>query len=117
MKKALLIFILFIKSLVFSDTTIVALDQVHHSFGSSGNNRTAIETVQFPDNDTEYSSISMRVDLDCPNGGCDPWDRKAKISVYHLDQWIEIGRYVTPYGIECGWDIDVTDYRLSLIHI
>ena len=84
---------------------------MHHSFGSSGNNRTTIETVQFPDNDTEYSSISMRVDLDCPNGGCDPWDRKAKISVYHLDQWIEIGRYVTPYGIECGWDIDVTDYR------
>ena len=36
---------------------------------------------------------------------------KAKISVYHLDQWIEIGRYVTPYGIECGWNIDVTDYR------
>ena len=90
---------------------------MHHSFGSSGNNRTTIETVQFPDSDTEYSSISMRVDLDCPNGGCDPWDRKAKISVYHLDQWIEIGRYVTPYGIECGWDIDVTDYRLSLIHI
>ena len=103
MKKAILIFILFINTLVFSDTTIVALDQVHHSFGSSGNNRTTIETVQFPANDIEYSSISMRVDLNCPNGGCDPWDRKAKISVYHLDQWIEIGRYVTPYGIECGW--------------
>ena len=111
MKKAILIPILFINSLIFSDTTIVALNQVHHSFGSSGNNRTAIETIQFPTNETEYSSISMRVDLECPNGGCDPWDRKAKISVYHLDQWIEIGRYVTPYGIECGWDIDVTDYR------
>ena len=91
MRKAILIPILFIYSSAFADTTIVALDQVHHSFGSSGNNRTTIETVQFPTNESEYSNISMRVDLDCPNGGCDPWDRKAKISVNHLYQWIEIG--------------------------
>ena len=98
-------------SIVFCDTTIVALDQVHHSFGGSGNNRTATVVVQFPTEEAEYSSITMSVELECPNGGCDPWDRKAKISVNHLDQWVEIGRYVTPYGIECGWDIDVTDYR------
>ena len=78
MKKAILIFILFINTLVFSDSTIVALDQVHHSFGSSGNNRTTIETVQFPANDIEYSSISMRVDLDCPNVAVTPGTVKQK---------------------------------------
>ena len=101
-------------SLILCDTTIVAIDQIHHSFGDSGNNRTTIDSIQFPIKNSEYATISMRVNLECPNGGCDPWDRKAKISVYHLDQWIEIGRYVTPYGIECGWDIDVTDYKSVL---
>jgi len=56
----------------------------------------------------------MHLSLECPDGGCDPWDRKAKISVKHLGEWFEIGRYVTPYGVECGWDIDVTDYRSIL---
>ena len=32
----------------------------------------------------------MNVNLECPNGGCDPWDRKAKISVMHLEEWYEI---------------------------
>lgn len=114
MIKTLIFVLLIMHSFVFPDTTVVALDQVHHSFGNSGNNRTATQTIQFPNRDTEYSSIKMKVNLECPNGGCDPWDRKAKISVYHLNQWFEIGRYVTPYGIECGWEIDVTDYRSIL---
>ena len=57
----------------------------------------------------------MTVSLECPAGGCDPWDRKAKISVMHLNNWFEIGRYVTPYGVECGWSFDVTDYRSLLV--
>ena len=108
-----IIYFLF-SSILFSDTTIVALNQVHHSFGGLGNNRTTTSEIQFPNGSTDYSSITMRVNLECPTGGCDPWDRKAKISVYHIDQWIEIGRYVTPYGVECGWEIDVTDYRSIL---
>lgn len=110
----LLYLVVFMNSLILCDTTIVALDQIHHSFGDSGNNRTTIDSIQFPTENEEYAAISMRINLECPNGGCDPWDRKAKISVYHLDQWIEIGRYVTPYGIECGWNIDVTDYKSIL---
>ena len=113
MTKTLLSMIL-LQSLIFSDTTVIALDQVHHSFGNSGNNRTTTHSIQFPNETLEYSNILMSVNLECPNGGCDPWDRKAKISVYHLNQWFEIGRYVTPYGIECGWEIDVTDY-MSLL--
>ena len=114
MIKYLIIFYLLFNSILFSDTTIVAISQVHHSFGGSGNNRTISSEIQFPYVTNDYSSINMRVNLECPTGGCDPWDRKAKISVYHIDQWIEIGRYVTPYGVECGWDIDVTDYRSLL---
>ena len=87
---------------------------MHQSFGSLGNNRTVIDTIHFPDSNMGYSEIIMEVNLECPNGGCDPWDRKAKISVKHIDEWFEIGRYVTPYGVGCGWVFDVTDYRSLL---
>ena len=114
MRKILLNIILLQCSVLYSDTTVVAFDAVHHYFGSMGNNRTVIDTIQFPDSNSEYSDIIMHLSLECPDGGCDPWDRKAKISVKHLGEWFEIGRYVTPYGVECGWDIDVTDYRSIL---
>ena len=113
--KRYLINILFIQlAYLHGDTTIVAFDNVHQFFGGSGNNRTVIDTIQFPDSNSEYSEIIMTVALECPTGGCDPWDRKAKISVMHLNDWFEIGRYVTPYGVECGWSFDVTDYRSLL---
>ena len=98
----------------YADTTIVAFDAVHQSFGDLGNNRTVIDTIRFPESNSNFSEITMNVNLECPNGGCDPWDRKAKISVMHLEEWYEIGRYVTPYGVECGWSFDVTDYRSIL---
>ena len=81
------------KSLIFfigvsyADTTIVAFDAVHQSFGDLGNNRTVIDTIQFPESNSNFSEITMNVNLECPNGGCDPWDRKAKISVMHLEEW------------------------------
>ena len=40
------------------DTTIVAFDNVHQFFGGSGNNRTVIDTIQFPDSNSEYSEIT-----------------------------------------------------------
>ena len=107
-------FILFFIGFAYSDTTIVAFNAVHQSFGNLGNNRMLIDTIQFPESNFSYSEIIMNVNLECPNGGCDPWDRKAKISVMHLEEWYEIGRYVTPYGVECGWSFDVTDYRSIL---
>ena len=99
---------------LFGDTTIVAIDAVHQSFGSLGNNRTIVDTITFPISNSGYSEIFMNVNLECPTGGCDPWDRKAKISIKSLNEWYEIGRYVTPYGVECGWSFDVTDYHSLL---
>ena len=75
--KRYLINILFIQlAYLHGDTTIVAFENVHQFFGGSGNNRTVIDTIQFPDSNSEYSEIIMTVSLDCPTGGCDPWDRK-----------------------------------------
>ena len=114
MKKLLLFFVMIFSMPLFGDTTIVAFDAVHQSFGSLGNNRTIVDTITFPISNSGYSEIFMNVNLECPTGGCDPWDRKAKISIKSLNEWYEIGRYVTPYGVECGWSFDVTDYHSLL---
>ena len=53
--------ILFSIPLLFGDTTVVALDAVHQSFGNLGNNRTITQLVQFPDSNSNYSEIIMNV--------------------------------------------------------
>ena len=87
MKNTFLKIILLQFTLLHGDTTIVAFEDVHHFFGGLGNYRTIIDTIQFPDSNDEYSDIFMYLELECPDGGCDPWDRKAKISVQHLNEW------------------------------
>jgi hypothetical protein len=65
--------------------------------------------------------IKMFVILDCPTGGCNAWDVYANIKVKDKsnDKWYEIGRYITPYGIDNsavakGFEIDVTDFKSLL---
>ena len=63
----------------------------------------------------------MYLRLDCPSGGCDPWDRYANIMVKDktTNEWFEIGRHITPYGVDNnaltrGLEFDVTDYKSLL---
>lgn len=114
MKNTSIIVFIFHCVFLYADTTVVAFNSVHHFFGGGTNNRTVIDTIQLPGQNNDYQQILMHIDLACPTGGCDPWDRKASISVKHLNAWYEIGRYVTPYGVGCGWTLDVTDYRSIL---
>lgn len=86
---------------------VTGFDGEHHTGGS-----TEITNVDFPADLSNVSQILMHVSLDCPSGGCDPWDRFASLKVDLGWQDIEIGRYVTPYGNSwCDWTIDVTEYR------
>ncbi len=73
-------------------------------------------TFSFPADVSAYNQVLMHIDLNCPPGGCDPWDRYANIAIVKADgSTVEIGRYITPYGIgTCGWTLDVSDYREML---
>ncbi|MEM7037684.1 MAG: peptide-N-glycosidase F-related protein [Bacteroidota bacterium] len=87
--------------------TVNTFNGAHHTGAN-----TITETFSFPSNTDNYSQILMHFDLDCPAGGCDPWDRYANIKLVHDGTEYEIGRYVTPYLIEwCDWTLDVTEYR------
>ncbi len=62
-----------------------------------------------------FDQINGLLDIQCPSGGCDPWDRVSHIEVKgHNGEWYEIIRYLTPYGVACNHSIDLTDF-MSLL--
>ena len=105
------------------DTTITLFDRepvdIRHVF--------SMVRVDLPDASRKYERIILNYTLECPRGGCDPWDRLAElwvagqeVSGLHIDSneafearamKREIARLVTPYGKGGAWSIDVTDYR------
>jgi hypothetical protein len=93
----------------------------HIAFGS-GLKQTVDKVFSLHPKAENIDTIKMFVILDCPSGGCNAWDVYANIKVkdQNSGKWYEIGRYITPYGIdnsavEKGFEIDVTDFK-SLLH-
>ena len=75
---------------------------------------------QFPDERERFTSAHMNLTIECPPGGCDPWDRFGNLSLKHSSgETYEIARLVTPYDIgttsggpgACAWS-DVTYIHL-----
>lgn len=63
-----------------------------------------------------YDQIIGKLQIGCPTGGCDPWDRVSHVEVQGKDgQWYEIIRYLTPYGVACNSQIDLTDFASLLL--
>lgn len=87
------------------------------AFGS-GANRTFYGTYTLPQSIGAYDQIIANFSVTCPSiaGGCDDWDRLAYAEYKAPDgTWMELFRYITPYGVACNHNIDVTDYA-SLLH-
>lgn len=63
-----------------------------------------------------FDQITATLELSCPpTGGCGEWDRIAQVDVLGPNgRWVEIIRYITPYGTPCSHSIDLTDY-MSLL--
>jgi hypothetical protein len=104
-----------------TETTIVTrsgnivnlFDQSQHNFGSRGQLQSNLITL--PGDLSEYEQLLLHISVDCPSGGCDPWDQTAKVIANSDQGTFEIARYITPYGIACGpWTVDVTDFRSVL---
>lgn len=95
------------------DLNIPIFVEEQHSFGSAG--QTHVTNVSLPENNSSYEQILMNISVDCPTGGCDPWDQPAKVSLQKNGITYEIARYITPYGIGCGpWTVDVTSFKSVL---
>jgi hypothetical protein len=74
-------------------------------------------TYTLPQSVGVYDSINATLTVECPqiNGGCDDWDRLSHIEIKAPNgNWIQIIRYVTPYGIGCNHVTDLTNYNSLL---
>ena len=69
----------------------------------------------FPSHVGVFNSILAHFDYNCVNGNCDTYDRigGVKIRNYH-GEWIELFRYITPFGVQCDDEVEVTDYSSLL---
>ncbi len=62
-----------------------------------------------------FSKITAVLEVKCPPGGCGPWDRVASVEAKtHDGRWLEIIRYITPYGVPCSHEMDATDFSSLL---
>jgi hypothetical protein len=93
-----------------ADSTVTLFDHTLFSWDGSADHRTNKANVTLPSGGT-YKSITLHVELACPSGGCDPYDRFSSIGIVDGSKVIEIGRWATPFGVGGSWDIDVTDLR------
>ena len=91
------------------------------AFGN-GFSRKVMKEFTFPPFSKKTETINMYIKLKCPDGGCDPWDRTANVSIRppETEEWFEMGRYITPYGVgnqqrSKGFEIDVTDFKSLLV--
>jgi hypothetical protein len=70
---------------------------------------------------SNIKEIKMYLQIDCPDTGCDDWDRFANVQVKDpvSGDWYEMGRYITPYWVgtqllDRGLEFDVTDFKSML---
>ena len=98
------------------------VDQANDIIANAGSNvwlnvnvSEEIVEINLPSYAGAFDQIMATLDITCPNGGCDPWDRVSGIDVKgHNGEWYEVIRYITPYGIPCNHSVDLTDFMSVL---
>lgn len=91
-----------------SDMTVQAFELVQISTSTS---TTVTQDFVFPTFVGSFDEIMCYLDVTCPAGGCDPWDRVGNMEAKGPNgEWVEIFRYITPYGVPCDHSLDATDY-------
>lgn len=108
---------------VTTEVTNTAVDQTAATFAGSVIDWTSMGSQWYtgsytlPQSVGAYDHILAHLSVSCPSitGGCDDWDRLAWVEVKAPNgEWVEIIRYVTPYGVACDHTLDVTDFASLL---
>lgn len=95
-----------------SDIIATATDQAW----VKGDISVVIQESDLPSHIGAYDRIIGKLNIECPTGGCDPWDRVSHVEVQGKNgEWYEIIRYLTPYGVACNSEIDLTDFSSLLL--
>jgi hypothetical protein len=78
---------------------------------STNTSTSVTQDFVFPTYVGSFDQIMTYLDVTCPVGGCDSWDRVGNMEAKGPNgEWVEIFRYITPYGAPCDHELDATDY-------
>lgn len=62
-----------------------------------------------------FNGILAHYEHTCVGGHCDNYDRVGGVKIRNYrGEWVELFRYVTPFGVQCSDDLDVSDYTSLL---
>ena len=62
-----------------------------------------------------FNEILAHFEYNCVNGNCDTYDRIGGVKIRNYrGEWVELFRYITPFGVQCQDDVDVSDYTSIL---
>ncbi len=98
-----------------ANQTVSVFEDVVIDFNSTAREFEAY--YELPQSVGAYDMITANLDISCPSvsGGCDDYDRYATIRVLNPNgEWVEIIRYITPFGVGCDHTIEVTDFDFVL---
>ncbi|MBP9995348.1 MAG: T9SS type A sorting domain-containing protein [bacterium] len=74
----------------------------------------SIKDYEMPLHVGAFNDITANYQHNCV-GSCDTYDRVGGVRVRNYrGEWMELFRYITPFGVECEADLDVTDYTSVL---
>lgn len=97
--------------------TATTFDGAVINFDGSGASQWYAGSYTLPQSVGTYEKIIANLIVTCPNvaGGCDDWDRLGYIEAKAPNgDWVEIIRYITPYGKACNHSLDLTDFASIL---
>ena len=100
-----------------SSINVETLNDVIIEYTTDADSKWHYGTYTLPQSVGAFDTINATLTVECPdiNGGCDDWDRLSHIEIKAPNgNWIQIIRYVTPYGIGCNHVTDLTNYNSLL---
>ena len=69
----------------------------------------------FPTHVNAFNDINLHYLHNCVNGSCNTYDHVSYVRVKNYrGEWIELCRYITPFGAQCNDDLNVTDFTTVL---
>ncbi|MDD4848740.1 MAG: T9SS type A sorting domain-containing protein [Bacteroidales bacterium] len=62
-----------------------------------------------------FNAIRAFLEMNCAPGGCDTYDRVGRVRAKNMHgDWVELFKYITPFGVACSDGADVSEYASVL---
>lgn len=88
---------------------------MHGDLTCTPNQHSARGEYVFPTHVGVFNNIRAYFDYNCVNNHCDTYDRAGGVRIRNYrGEWVELFRYITPFGVECSDNVDVSDYTSLL---